>query len=451
MPYTATNIATLATELATALGDSTKTFWVDAELRTYLRESLRTWHCLTTYWRGRKQFATAIGTHTYDLRSPITPAVTSLLTVPANIGDVTNDIQYALMEPVTDFSGGYTPIYTTTLMYEDNEIDAAIMQAIAQFNFDTGVVVQAETALPLPLNPDYTVDLPEQVTDVRHAQLLFTFPAARVTLRRQDEFDSTTFASPFSLLDPAMPYAYSLILPNTQPALRIIPPSDRPGQVEIISIRSTNLPPQDWMWAVKWLALYFLLTQDGQCRDYYRAAYCKKRYDDALILARLHPSVLQAYVNNLPLAVVESPSDMDCYSPGWQNLPPGLPGSIIAHGWNLLTLSPTPNAISSITLEMAITAPTDTNPLQLAQEHKQVILDYAKHLATFKMGGAEFGATQPHYDKLFDCAKEYNSKLSVEAKNFWVMRDRAAKEKEQRYQRRSTPSDSGMMMGGGNS
>lgn len=457
MPYTATTITALALELAVALGDSGEVFFLDAELRNYLRESLRTWNCLATYFRGRKQFSTINGFFNYDLRNPIGLDPNPIVIVPIDQGPVTNDIQYALMEPPTDFSGGYTSSFATTLMYEDNEIDAAVLQAIAKWNFDTGQVVQAESPLMIPSPPNVTVNLPETVCDVRHVQLReysAGSPIRRFSIRRQDEFSSSTFGSPLSLVNPGRPNGYSIILANTQPALRLVPPSNIIGEVEIVSVRSTNLPPQDWIWAIKWLALYFLLTQDGQCRDYYRAGYCKKRYDDAVSLARLVPSVLQASINGIPVSVTTTPSELDAHAPLWQNRTPGTPRDVILHGWNLVTLSPTPTSTpASITLDMSLSAPTDPGlddtPLQLAQEHKQPILDYAKHLALFKMGGAEFGASMPHWENLFMAAMEYNSKLSIESANFWVMRDRAAKEKEQRYLRRRDPVSSDSTVPGG--
>jgi hypothetical protein len=54
--------------------------------------------------------------------------------------------------------------------------------------------------------------------------------------------------------------------------------------------------------------------------------------------------------------------------------------------------------------------PTDS--IQLARDDYDAVLDYAQHLAAFKMGGQEFAATIPLYGALIKRASLYNAKLS---------------------------------------
>jgi len=73
-----------------------------------------------------------------------------------------------------------------------------------------------------------------------------------------------------------------------------------------------------------------------------------------------------------------------------------------------------PDAAYAITVSVCQNAPVPVNPgeyIQIARDCYDSILDIAQHLATFKMGGAEFIATIPLYKKAQMKAAEYNGKL----------------------------------------
>jgi len=458
MPYASQTLTTLSESLARSLGDPLFTFWVQDELKRYLRESLRTWGFYASYWRARRQFATITNQQIYDLSSAASLGATPLLVVESNQSALINDIQYALVEPFSDFtSSGYTYTnFPTTGQFSATQINDAVIQACAQFQFDVGMVLSEELPQSIPSAPSYILELDNGVADVRHLQLKFVTPGdpsfnnKRITLRRQDEFDAQyNRLAVGSLVNEGIPYAYSFLLPNTQPSLRLIPPPNISALAEIISIRSDRFPATDWQYATKWLALHFLLSADGQSRDHARADYCRKRYEDALLLSRISPSVLVAYVNNAPVPVIQV-SDMDSWEPGWQNVAAGMSRALIAYGWNIFGLHPKPDSTGyAISLEMNIEAPIpEVASLQIANEHVQSVLDYARHLAVFKLGGAEFFATQPLWERFFKAAMEYNSKLAVEARNFNTMKDISSRDKEARYQRRIDTDSSDSITGG---
>ncbi len=52
--------------------------------------------------------------------------------------------------------------------------------------------------------------------------------------------------------------------------------------------------------------------------------------------------------------------------------------------------------------------------LLLTQDVFDVIIDYAQHLAAFKMGGAEFMATMPLLERFMRLAALYASKLAAQ-------------------------------------
>lgn len=430
-------------DLSRSLGDPTKTFWVQDELLRLCREALRTWNSYANYWRSRRQFSTTANNHYYDL------AALGLVSTPADRGALTNDLQYALVEPFS-----VTPpfdTFTTSGQFTSTQIDSALQQALKQFQFDAGMTLNVEPVVPLPVAPAYQAQLNENVADVRHVNIRIVAPGdpldnRRAHLRRLSEAE-TQWYSAFDLSNARIPDAYNLIFPTSQPTLRIIPESSTTGELEVVSVRSNLLPPTDYQWAVKWLTLSYLLSMDGQSRDHERATYCRKRYEDALLMAQLVPSIAVAYINGITAPIVPV-SDMDSYSPGWRNtfLVAGqIPDTIINYGWNLVGVHPTPSTVAptfSISFDMFVEAPVGTDPIQIAPEHLQAVLDYAKHIAIFKLGGSEFANTTPLMERFVMEAARYNSRLEAESRQLWTMRDRANRDRIQRYGHRSAPDSS---------
>jgi hypothetical protein len=442
MPYTEANLTNLSADLAASLGDPDQRFWPLLELKSLVRESLRTWNAFTAYWRERRQFTTTINENFYDLSLVGSP--TPVLSTASDLAFLLNDLQFALMEPYFAFtSPSEWAHFPTSGQFTSEEIFSALSRAVAQFNFDTGVMLVKEP--PVPLSPlSGFIAFPEKVSDVRRVGLLDT-GGFRWRLQRQDEYETQHRRNPEDLFTPGTPEGYSFIL-SPQPGIRLLPAPTMLGQVEAITTHSDLVPPLDLAWAVKWLALHHLLSQDGQSRDHFRASYCLKRYRDALVLGRMLPSYMIGYVNGRP-APISAISDEDSWNPGWPNTPAASPTGMLSLGWNLLALTPTPNAGPySITLDGVVQAAIpDVDPIQIAQEHLGAILGYAKHVALFKVGGGEFAQSQHLWERFFDAAVEYNGKLAAESKNFQLMVDRAARDKEQRKVRREQAMSEGGM------
>lgn len=60
---------------------------------------------------------------------------------------------------------------------------------------------------------------------------------------------------------------------------------------------------------------------------------------------------------------------------------------------------------------------TDLNQLQISKDYLNVILDYAEHLAAFKMGGEEFRHTYRAAANFFAAALAYNQRLAAQSPN----------------------------------
>ena len=72
--------------------------------------------------------------------------------------------------------------------------------------------------------------------------------------------------------------------------------------------------------------------------------------------------------------------------------------------------------------------------LQIGNEKLNIILNYAQHVASLKMGGAEFQATMPFYQDYLKAAVLDNNRLNASA-FLRKLLDQPAQNQERLYQR----------------
>ena len=101
-------------------------------------------------------------------------------------------------------------------------------------------------------------------------------------------------------------------------------------------------------------------------------------------------------------------------STNWQNVAATTPVDILQISPNLIALSPQPDGLYTITLDMVRSMPIPSSGgdyLQISMDLLEPILDMAQHIACLKMGGPEFMATNPLRDNFLKLAGLTNSKL----------------------------------------
>ncbi len=170
--------------------------------------------------------------------------------------------------------------------------------------------------------------------------------------------------------------------------------------------------PDDYAWVVKWGALADLLGMSGPAADPLRAQYCEKRWQEGVQIAKEAPTVLDARLNNVPLQI-STLYELDTLSPTWQNAP-GQPDTVAMAGMNMLVLSPPPDGVYSMTLDIVQNTPVPaltSTALVLSRDIQDAIIDESQHIAAFKQGGEEFYQTIALYQNLQRRAALYNSKL----------------------------------------
>ena len=430
--YAYLTLGAARTELAARLEDAGRpgqgpyVFWTAPELDDLLVEAIRTWQALTGTFKQRATFTISPGggvngSAFYDLRS----IPTGILSFYFTDAQLINMLLAALLEPPL------TPAWTGTGQYSFDQIRHALQNRINRWLTDTGANVTRQIQMVGGTStggPSISrIFLPEAVLDVRRAAWLNT-AGTYSTLWRDDEYAMQAFRNPGSLapVDPPVVWGKFTIPPV---GLEVYPPPLNPGQLETLVVTSgpqigaspaqvalapTVLEiPEDFVWGIVFGALSDLFSADGPARDPDRAVYAEQRYQESAELYRLNPTLLQTQIDGVPVWS-GSVFEMDSFLASWQSVA-GTPQFAGMCDRNLVAFGPTPNGIYSATVDVVGNIPipvADTDYVQVDRGALNPLIDYAFHLAAYKMAGAEFKATDKLRQNFYVAAALENSRLT---------------------------------------
>lgn len=394
MAYTHTTRSTFRSELALRLHDSSLVYWGTTELNDIIDETLLTWGAVSEYWKDQQSFNTVASTVFYDLRSNI-----STLVPAKSDTDLTRTIQAHLLEPNPGTS------WTGTEMWTLAQVTAALQRRRNQFLLETGQIVVRTTQAVASFPSNGRVALTGDTTlAVRRVGWTNAVGDVHV-LYRSDEFGVSGWDSTWTTAGSEEPETWSVYSSPTD-TLQLMPVHNAAGTLDLLLIQAgATLDPsagvglgvmENWVWVIKWGAMADLLGKDGPGRDPIRAQYCEQRYREGVELAKISGVVLSArigttLVNPTPLTA----ADRD--DPYWQGKSAGTPTDLLIASSNLVALRKVPDGVYAVTLDVVRNAPyptTDGAYIDVAPDHLDLLLDYAEHLAAFKMGGVEWKATQ---------------------------------------------------------
>jgi hypothetical protein len=390
--------------LALRLSDPNEFSWIDPELGLYIQEALSIWNCLTQWWPQDYSFT-------------ITPPTSSPWIFTNRAGP--------RVQTYTDFSV-YSPILYHII--EPQIGSGGIWDGTPQFSFPDLIqavqrkrdeVLQQTACNMGVLSPSVTpgtdrIYLPDSTLDVRRVRYTGV-NGITSTLCRSDSLGFFRY-SPSYRQTLGTPQRFD-VLGGPPLTLTIDTLPDQSNTLEILSMQAGNtltgnsaMPlqvPNDWAWVVKYGALSDILGKESEATDRSRAAYCMKRYIEGVTLMIEMPWILQAFINNQP---VDTPSvaGKDRYSYEWQTNSSAWPGVVVS-GIDMCAVCPIPAVDTGVTLTVVGNTPQpvlDTDFLQVPRDVLDVILDYAQHIAAFKMGGSDFQATMPLYENFIRYAVE---------------------------------------------
>ncbi len=391
------------------------------ELNQYIVQAVRCWQAYTASYRQRATFSTSAGVPFYDLNTVLAPACMQHTVTDSELISL---MLAMLLEPPL------SPTWTGSGMFTFAAIAAALQARLNRFLGDTGLGVSQLTQVAGTGPPVDRIWLSDTVLDVRRAAWVAQSGAV-TTLWRDDQYAMQAFYPGGSLApsDPPISYGTSTLPPV---GVQVFPPPANPGQIDLLVVNSgvtvgttpaavyntpTTLNLCDYFtWAVAFGAMADLLGNDSPARDPGRAAYCESRYMEAVQLARMTPSVMLAQINGVPVWT-GSVFELDAFMPGWQSAQ-GQPTTIGMAGRNLAAVATVPDGIYGVSVDVVSNIPVpaaDADYLQVDRGNLDPVLDYAQHLAAFKLAGQEFQASEGLHKNFMAAAGVENGRLHQQA------------------------------------
>lgn len=398
MPYSQTTLDQFVGQIGDLMDDPGHVYWKVPEITFALWEALRVWGALTNYWRTRGSFALVPSPSPYYDLSIQLP---NLRTRSWTLGQMVQEIQYMLLENPSGISGAGMSGQITI-----QSILNAIQAARNRFVLDVHLPLSIHSTPSGPPPPQGMVQFDQSSVFVHRASWLDAHSLTWNNVWREDIW-SADKNDPTWTLEPTTPQIYSEA-ENSPLKLQLSPAPNTEGSLEILSVDSSLLDltnpaatfgiPDEWIHAVKYSALSYILYGEGQIKDVVRAEYAERRYQQAVEFAKDARSVFRLLSNNVPLPL-DSLASIDAGSPFWRNQvgPPEMAGAL----YDIVTFSPgSPDQPYGITADVSQTAPLPTTHqfIQLGYEDIDHIIDYVSHVLTFKCGGDDFKSTYPGYD-----------------------------------------------------
>ena len=410
MAYSWLTFGEAKAELATRLNDPNFVQWSSAEQGAYIGLAMQLFNCLSAFW---------VAIYTFNLTPPFAgnwfgntqtggPRIRSL--TDASLYTL---IEYMLMEPPT---GG---TWTGTKQFSIEALAQAV-QGRRDESLQIGASNLVEIALESAMG-DPHLTLPDIVLDVLRVRYAPApgqgFP---VTLVRGDKESFRVF-TPNYPQTVAEPLRWDVISgPPLALTLDTRPP--QPYTLEVLTMQAGTVPdppavtglgmPNDWAWVPMFGALADLLNSQEESRDVKRAEYAMKRYLEGLELFKKSPWLLEARVNDVPVAT-PSVIAADRFNYEWQGNPDAFPQVVVA-GTDLYAVSPVPVAPVTVGLTVVGNAPaptSDSEQIQVPRDVMDAILDESEHLACFKRGGPEFMASIELHQSFLGTAARWNSRI----------------------------------------
>ena len=361
------------------------------------------WGAYTNYWRTRGVFNLTVNKPApyYNLSSRLPQLRTRTWT----LGQMVQEIQYMLLEAANGISGaGMSGQVTVQSIL--NAIQVARDRFVLDVRFPTGFgVVQVS---PAPTNG--MVSFTQTSIYVHRVMWQDTFSGVWTNLWREDAW-SVDKNNPQWTIQPSSPLQFSEA-ENSPLQLQISPIPLNEGQLEVLTCDSLQLNqalssqtfglPDEWIHAVKYGALSYILSSESQIFDPLRSQYADFRYKQAVDLANSARSIIRLMCNNYPLPI-DSLAAIDASNPYWRNQI-GIP-QVAGVLYDIVAFSPgladQPYGIAADVVQSA-PLPTlsagPTNYLQVGGEDLDTIAKETVHLLTFKCGGNDFKSTWGGHD-----------------------------------------------------
>lgn len=395
--------------VATKLGDTEKVYWTEEEINRIINEALLTFGAISSYWKDKILIEDKDGQQLYNLLEE---------------GDIKvgfDKIQIALtyqtiIDWLEDNLVGYLQL--TDLA----EVISLITNAINTFQKETKLIL-ARNQYSIIINQPVIVG--QDVLDIIAAYYIDSSGTYH-TLQLADENNIALTNNDYTITS-NRPRFYSI----NNLALNLVdifPHPSEGGYLELIYIIGVNgeqdeesscLIPNNLVPYLKYKVLKDIFDKDNNA-DPFRAAYCKQRWEEGLVIGKNYSAIVNAKINdiNKPLA---STLDFDRFRYGWRNDEVIKNGDIITKGINAIAIAgynivafnriPIENGSYSLLLECISNAPILGDYIDVRPDFIPLLLDYCIHLASIKDGIASIQKTQTNLENFIKIAASHSEYL----------------------------------------
>lgn len=406
--YEHTTRTEFRTKIQQKLGEE-NVHWSNNEINLSIDEALLTFGALSSFWKDDIFLVTTENKIIYDLF--VDPTININLIKPAiKYSMVFNWLNRDLLEnisflnPVSEFLE--LAVYARALETKYNQYQQLTSLVLKQQEFD------------IPAN-QHIIALPDDLIDIRRISFVDEF-----TEYSLDEADEESIHLNCDALDEfGIPQFYSTIYGGTK-YLKIHPTPSIVGKLKLIYVATTteadlenenviiNLP-NNLVPYLKFGILADIFGNEGIFNDPIRAAYCKQRWEEGIIVGRNYNSALIAKTNALKQIGLDSLYNVDLYSDNTKvRTSPTILGFA---GFNIFRTDVIPSAVQyslMITVNANARLPiNDDDFIKVDLEYIDILADYVVHLAKFRNGSAEVAMTNNLKDNFLKVAVNHNRRL----------------------------------------
>ena len=409
--YAYLTFGTLKAELLARLQDTSAQFTSNTEAGIYLTEALRVLNAQTFQWNADFLFDFDPGDTWKSLNVAGSPRQRTVTDT-----DLYNQMEAMLMEPM---SGG---TWTGT-----SQFNIGLLSAALQYRRDELLLQSAANPINLLQNSPVLstrTSLPDSMLDLFRVRWIAVDSSMPYVLGRED-VNTTNAFGPLLSIQPGAPESW-VITASPPLTFDVSCPPNQPGTWDMLTSMAgaTLVPPastavglpDDWTWVALYGALADVLANSPEGRDSARAKYCLQRYQQGRKAMLELPWLIEATVADI---AVDTPSykEIDAWMQDWEQRQPVDDPQIVVGGIDLVALAPfaTTGTVSSV-LTVIGNAPipaSDSADVQLSRDGVDAVLNYAQHVASFKMGSGDFAETMPLLEQFEGYCRKKNAQYAA--------------------------------------
>lgn len=389
-------------------------FWSDEELNISIREALLTFGSLAAFWKEKIHIFTQENKVTYNIFSDITPETEELIIPSLSFGEIVKWVNRDLIENITELSPESEFLSLETLL-DLIETKYNIYQQL------TGLVIST-TELNV-IADQAIVQIPTNVIDIVRVSILDPETQIETPLDRSDEEEVHRFAYS-NLSNKGEPKFYSTLYGSTK-ELKLYPIPDNLITLRIVFV-TTNIVapsfngilqlPNNLFPYIKFGVEADIFSNDGILYDPARAAYCKQRWEEGIIIGRNYNSVESIIANDNFKVSIDSLANVDLYS---DNLKTRRPPTIAGFaGFNLFLLGTIPSdVLYNLSILINTNAPLpidDADFIRIDLEYIDTLADYVVHLLYVKTGVSYIELTNNLKENFLRTSMNHNRRLLMQ-------------------------------------